>query len=307
MNFLIFALTYPFIWLLSRLPMRVLYLKSDISFFLLYYIVGYRKKVVLSNLKTAFPKKTNQELKAISKKFFKHFTDLIFESIKSFSISEKEIRKRYVYKNIEIFKELEKKNKSIVLMGSHYANWEWIICLNKFINFHPYGAYTKLQNPYFENKIKKSRTKFGAIFIKTKMITKTVEANKKAGRNSLYGLLSDQSPQLHKTHYWANFLGAKVPVITGSEMLAKKHDLIVLNYSATKIKRGYFEIEFELITDNAKEFKDYEITDKYLQITEKHIRKQPEFYLWSHNRFKHKNKYDEWLKKQPKTKLQTNS
>ena len=106
MNFLIFALTYPFIWLTSRLPMRILYIKSDISFFLLYYLIGYRKKVVLSNLRIAFPEKTEQELKTISKKFFKHFTDLIFESIKSFSISEKEIKKRFVYKNIEIFKEI---------------------------------------------------------------------------------------------------------------------------------------------------------------------------------------------------------
>ena len=254
MKFLIFAITYPFIWLISRLPMVVLYVISDFFYILFYYVIGYRRKVVLNNLKTAYPNKTEIELKSISKKFFRHFTDIFVESIKAFSISEKEIKERYKYKNVEIFKELEPLQKSIILTGSHYANWEWVIYLNKLVNFFPYAAYTKIQNKYFDKKITETRSKFGTNFIRTSLITKTIESNKKVNRLSIYGLLSDQSPQLHKTHYWAKFLGVKVPVVTGTEMLAKKHDLIVVNFNTTKVKRGYYESEFEIITTNPQEF-----------------------------------------------------
>lgn len=297
MAFLFFILTYPLIWILSRLPMRILYVISDFFYVLFYYVIGYRKKVVFNNIKLAFPEKSEQELTKISKKFFKHFTDLVFESVKSFSISEAEIKKRYVYKNIEVLRALEDKGKSMILMGSHYANWEWIIYLNEMIRFTPYGAYTRMQNPYFEKKIKSSRTKFGAIFVKTSETVRMMQANKKNGKKAVYGLLSDQSPRLDKTHYWRSFLGVHVPVITGAEMLAKKFDFSIVNYNATKIKRGYYEIEFEVITENPTNFKDFEITDKYINLTEAHIKKQPEFYLWSHNRFKHKDKYQEWLSK----------
>ncbi len=274
--------------------MFILYGISDVFYALLYYVIGYRKKVIYNNLKLAFPSKSENELKKIQKKFFRHFTDLLVESIKAFTISEKEILKRYKYKNVELFKSLEPLNKSILLTGAHYANWEWVICLNKLVNFSPYAAYAKIKNPYFDKKITTTRSKFGANFIKTSLISKTIENNKKINKLSMYGLLSDQSPQLHKTHYWSKFLGVKVPVITGAEMLAKKHDLIVVNFKTTKIKRGYYETEFELITATPKDFEDYEITDMYLKITESHINKQPEFYLWSHKRFKHKDKYNEW-------------
>ena len=258
MAFLFFILTYPLIWILSRLPMRILYVISDFFYVLFYYVIGYRKKVVFNNIKLAFPEKSEQELTKISKKFFKHFTDLVFESVKSFSISEAEIKKRYVYKNIEVLRALEDKGKSIILMGSHYANWEWIIYLNEMIRFTPYGAYTRMQNPYFEKKIKSSRTKFGAIFVKTSETVRMMQTNKKNGKKAVYGLLSDQSPRLDKTHYWRSFLGVHVPVITGAEMLAKKFDFSIVNYNATKIKRGYYEIEFEVITENPTNFKDFD-------------------------------------------------
>lgn len=290
MHFIVYILTYPIIWLISLLPMRALYIFSDFLYLLMYYVIGYRKKVVFNNLKLSFPEKSDQELNAISKKFFRHFTDIFIESIKAFSISEKEINKRYVVKNPELINDLAKEGKSIALIGSHYANWEWLISLPSSIDITVLGAYTKLENKYFEKTVKKSRTKFGIVGYKTTDLIKNLKNNIENGKQGVYILLSDQSPQLHKTHYWANFMGIKVPIHTGAEMLSKKFDLAVVNYKTTKIKRGYFEIEFELLTDTPNDFENYQITDRYLKITETYIREKPEYYLWTHKRFKHKDK-----------------
>ena len=276
--------------------MRILYIISDGFFFLLYYIIGYRRKVVKNNLDTAFPDKKEKEIKILAKKFFKHFIDLVFEGIKSFTISEKEIKKRYIYKNSELINEITKQGKSIALVGAHQANWEWAFGMPFYLNISCFGAYKKIQNPYFEKKIKASRTKFGFEGVPTGLFNKTISSREANKIQTLYILLSDQSPQVRKTRYWTNFLNERVPVHTGAEILAKKYDLVVINMNTTKIKRGCFETEFELITDSAKDFGDFEITDKFLKITERNINKQPECYLWSHKRFKHKDKYDEWLK-----------
>ena len=290
MQFVIFAITYPFIWLLSRLPMRILYIKSDIFFFIVYYIIRYRKKVVLDNLKLSFPEKSNEELKLMSKKFFKHFMDLVMESVKAFSISEKQILKRYTYKNPELVNTLFKQGKSIALVGAHQANWEWSISLPLVLDQPITGAYTKLNNKYFEKAVRDSREKFGVIGVKTSETVKRMQYNVTNKIQAAYILLSDQSPQPHKTFYWREFFNIKVPVHTGAEMLSKKFDLVVVNYVTKKVKRGYYETEFQLITDSPKEFENYQITDKYIDLTEKNILQQPELYLWSHKRYKHKDK-----------------
>lgn len=294
MKLLVFIIVYPIVWILSILPMRILYTISDVFFFINYYIIGYRVKVVENNLQLAFPEKGYPEIKVLAKKSLHHFFDFIVETIKTFTISGKQVQKRMNYKNIEVLKELEKENKSFILTGSHYGNWEWMLYLAKRTNFIPVGAYTKISNKYFEKVIKRSRCRFGGIFVRTSDIIQTIVDNKKDNKLALYALLSDQSPMLHKTHYWANFFNIKVPVITGAEMLAKKHDLNIVNFTVTRKKRGYYDIEFQIITTDAKKYGNYELTDKYLQITEEHIRKQPEFYLWTHKRFKHKDKFKQW-------------
>lgn len=294
MQLVVFTLTYPFIWLFSRLPMRVLYIKSDIFFFLIYYVFKYRKKVVLENLKLAFPEKTEAERVQMSKGFFKHFTDLFMESVKAFSISEKEISKRYTYKNPELVNKYTKQGRSIALVAAHQANWEWSISLPLVLDGNLHGAYTKLGNTYFEKVVKSSREKFGVFGYKTSEMVKGMQKNFSEQKQGLYILLSDQSPQIHKTFYWRQFFGVKVPIHTGAEMLSKRFDLVVINYVTKKIKRGYYETEFQLITDTPKEFKDYEITDKYINLTEKNIKQQPDLYLWSHKRFKHRNSFKKW-------------
>jgi KDO2-lipid IV(A) lauroyltransferase len=296
MQFLAFAITYPFIYLLSRLPMRVLYALSDFFFFLMFNVIGYRKIVVLENLKLAFPEKSEEERKKIAKDFFRHLTDLIMESVKSFSISEKEMSKRYRYKNPELVNNFTKQGRSIALVAAHQANWEWSISLPLVLDGNVNGAYTKLGNPYFEKVVRSSREKYGIIGYKTSETVKGMQKNFAEKTQGLYILLSDQSPQLHKTFYWNEFFGVQVPMHTGAEILAKRFDLVVINYITRKVKRGYYETEFQLITDTPKEFEDYQITDKYTRLTENNIKQQPALYLWSHKRFKHRNSFEEWQK-----------
>lgn len=276
--------------------MSVLYLLSDFFYFLIYTVFSYRKKIVLNNLRLAFPEKSEEERKIISRGFFRHFTDLFIESIKAFSITEKDIAKRYKYKNPELVNEIAKQGKSIALVGAHQANWEWSISLPLVLDIDLYGAYTKLNNKYFEKAVRESREKFGVIGYKTSDTVKGMKKNFDDKKQGAYILLSDQSPQVEKTFYWSNFFGIKVPIHTGAEMLSKKFDLVVVNYVSRKIKRGYYEIEFQLITDTPKEFENYQITDKYLRLTEENIKLQPELYLWSHRRFKHRDKVPEEFK-----------
>lgn len=298
MNFLIFCITYPLIWFFSRLPMVILHLISDFFFVLLYYVFGYRKAVIMKNISYALPDKSTEEKKEIARKFYRHFTDIFIESIKAFSISEKQILKRYTYKNPELVNKYIKEGKSIALLSAHLANWEWSFSLPLVVNTNVFGAYSKLRNETFEKTLKENREKFGVVGAKTSDFIGLMNSNFKNKVQGAYILLSDQSPQIEKTFYWGNFFNVKVPIHTGAEMIAKKFDLVVINYKAKKVKRGYYETEFELITENPKEYKDYEITNKFLRITEKNVREQPEFYLWSHNRFKHQNRYEEWQKMQ---------
>ena len=289
-----FYIFYPFIWIFSRLPMWLLYIFSDFLFFIIYYLVRYRKKVVFNNLKLAFPKKEEKEINRIKKVFFKHLIDLMAETIKTFSISEKEILKRYQYENPELVNAFAKAGKSIVLVGGHQANWEWSISLPLVLNIKVIGAYTKISNPYFSKVITDSREKFGAKGYKASKFIGEMQKRITNNEQGLYILLGDQSPELRKTFYWREFFTTKVPFHSGAEMLAKRNNLVVINYVAKKIKRGYYKTSFELITDEPKKYKNYKIIYLFYNILEKNIIDQPEYYLWSHKRFKHAKKYKEW-------------
>ena len=296
MHLIIFILVYPVIWLLSSLPMALLYLLSDGLYLLFFYVIGYRKKVVLDNLTLAFPEKEERELLEIRKKFYRHFTDLVVESVKAFTMSKAFVSKRYAFNNPEVVNDLHKKGRSIAFVGAHQANWEWSCSMPVVVDVLCFGAYTRMGNKYFDRVIKKSRSKFGFIGYETTKTVQAIKSNFDNGVQGLYLLLSDQSPQIHKTHYWSEFMGVKVPIHTGAEMLAKKFDMAVVNYSIKKIKRGRYKADLEIITETPQQFKNYEITDQYLAIVERNIREQPEYYLWSHKRFKHKDQVPkEWL------------
>lgn len=285
-----YILLYPIILLVSRLPFWVIYRISDILYFLIYYVIKYRKKVVFNNLYLVFPEKSEKEITQIAKEFYSHFADMLLESVKTFSMIEKEMDKRYHFKNPEIFQGLAKKNKSVALVGAHYANWEWGILLNKRMPHQFFGAYNKLKNPYFDALLHKSRGKFGSILMATNETTKLVKNNIEQNILSAYVLVSDQSPILQKTIYWNKFLGIKVPIHVGAEAIARKHNLAVVYFSVDKIKRGYYEVTFKTIADDLSTTDKFEITDEFLKLVETQIKQKPSLYLWTHKRWKHRDK-----------------
>ncbi|REG99539.1 lysophospholipid acyltransferase family protein [Flavobacterium aquicola] len=288
MQYLIYLIVYPLVWGISMLPFRLLYIFSDLIYFAAYRIIGYRKKTVRENLALALPKLSDKERLIIEKKFYHHICDMFLEMIKTMNISKEEICRRYVFKNFEIFTELEKQDKSIILMCAHYASYEWVISMNYYIKFQGFGIYKQIKNPYFDKLIHSIRSKFNARLITTKETIPTIEMNCKNQNLSVYGFASDQSPKENCAYHWANFMGHEVPVHTGAEMLSKKYDLNVVFLKTKKIKRGYYEATMEILSENAKEVPNYEITDQFLKLVEQQIHEAPEYYLWTHKRWKHK-------------------
>lgn len=288
MQFLVYFLVYPILWLISILPFRLLYLFSDFVYLLIYYVIRYRRKTVRENLALALPHLSVKERLVIEKKSFHHLCDNFLEMIKTMTISEKEIRKRYVFTNIDLYKDLEKKGKSVAVMSAHYASYEWMISMNYYINFSGYGIYKKIANPYFDKLVRDIRSRFGATLITTKETIPTILKNKADNNLSVYGFASDQSPKLESAFHWCKFMNIEVPVHTGAEMLAKRYDMNVVFLKVKKIKRGYYEARFELLAENPKEVPNYEITDEFIRRVEKQIYEAPEFYLWTHKRWKHK-------------------
>ncbi len=287
MQLIVFIFVYPILWLISILPFRLLYLFSDFVFFLVYRIIKYRKKTVRQNLALALPHLSREERNEIEKKFYHHMCDMFLEMIKTLSISKKEIEKRYVFTNLEVYKDLEKKNKSIALLCAHYASYEWVVSMNRYISFKGYGIYKKIANKYFDKLVHEIRSKFKANLITTKETASRIEKNYKEGVLSLYGFASDQSPREDKIICWEHFMGVETPIHTGAEMLAKRYDMNVIFLKTKKIKRGYYEGTFELMAENPKETDRFEISKDFIKRVEKQIYEAPEYYLWTHKRWKH--------------------
>ena len=290
MQLVIFIFVYPLLWGVSRLPFRLIYIISDVVFYLLYYLIGYRKKVVLENLELVFPNNTFKQNKAIQKKFYKHMCDMFLEMIKTLGITNEELQKRFVYTNIKVVHDLETKNKSIMAFFPHYASWEWTISLDNQIKSKGHAIYQPLGNIHFDNLIRKIRQKFGTTLISTRETPGVVRKNKNNNILSIYGILSDQSPMRKHANYWAPFMGITVPIHVGAEVLCKKLELTPVYIKIKKIKRGYYQGTFKTLADNPNTAADYKITDAFLQEVEKSIKESPEYYLWTHRRWKHRDK-----------------
>ncbi|WP_345090971.1 lipid A biosynthesis acyltransferase [Flavobacterium chungnamense] len=291
MQFLIYLLVYPILWLISILPFPILYLFSDLVYFLIYRVIGYRKKTVRENIALALPHLSEKERLIIEKKSYHHLCDMFLEMIKTMSISEKEINKRFSYSNLDVYLDLEKKGKSIALMCAHYASYEWVLSMNNHITFKGYGIYKKIANPYFDKLVKNIRAKFKAYLITTKETKNCIEENAKNGVLGIFGFASDQTPRRSDNMYWDSFLGIQTPIHVGAEMLAKRYDMKVIFLKVKKVKRGYYEASFEVLSDDVKSIPDYKLSENFMRKVEQQIYEAPEFYLWTHKRWKHK-KYD---------------
>ncbi|WP_374505113.1 lysophospholipid acyltransferase family protein [Flavobacterium sp.] len=288
MQFLIYIISFPFLWLISKLPFKLFYWFSDGIYVLIYYIIGYRKKIVRHNILIALPNLSESERLKIEKNFYRHMCDMFLEMIKTMSISTEEMKKRFKITNIEVVKEYEQKNKSIILLASHYASWEWLLSINESTSFKCIGVYKKINNPYFDKLIRNIRSKFNSELVATDKTIALIAENQEKGIMGMYGLASDQSPQVHKTFHWQQFMGIEVPVHTGAEMLAKRYDLEVVFAKVKKVKRGFYEATFVPICEHPRTIPDYEITDTYLKEVEKQILEAPEYYFWTHKRWKHR-------------------
>ena len=291
MQLLLYLLVYPILWLISIMPFPILYLISDGIYVLLYYVIGYRKKTVRENLALALPHLSDKERLVIEKKSFHHLCDMFLEMVKTMTISEKEINKRFQYSNLEVYLDLEKKGKSIALMCAHYASYEWVLSMNNHITFKGYGIYKKIANQYFDKLVKDIRAKFKAYLITTKETKTCIEQNNKNGVLGVFGFASDQTPRRSDNLYWDSFMGIETPIHFGAEMLAKRYNMNVIFLKVKKLKRGYYEASFEALSEDVKSVPDYKISEAFMRKVEQQIYEAPEFYLWTHKRWKHK-KYE---------------
>lgn len=274
--------------LFSRLPLKVLYFFSDIFFYINYYIIGYRKNIVYENLKKSFPEKSDAEIKKIHKQFFRNFSDFIIETLKNFSITEKELNKLVTYKQLEVFDKAFQLKKNVVILCGHHFNWELAISFQKYIpqeNF--YGIYKKLESKFWDDKVIKSRAKFGILLLEKKEVMRSFLSEENNG-NSIYGFVADQSPHFSTIQFGVEFLGQKTPVFTGYNRLPNKENLIYTFAEIKKIKRGKYQIAFHEITPENNKFENSELVIKYMKLEEKLIREQPENWLWTHKRWKYK-------------------
>lgn len=275
----------PF-YLLSLFPLSWLYLFSDICFIIVFHFIRYRRKVVRNNLTNSFPQKSISEIKEIEKKFYRHLCDLIFESIKSLTINKKSISKRFQLKNKELIEQFYKEDKNIVLYAAHYGNWEWISFLPLFLPHKITSFYKPLSNKYFDELMKLLRSRFGVLCVESEKGYKTILKLEQEKILSLNCIIGDQTPVKSSTNYWKTFLNQKTAFLPGADKIARKSNQVVIFPSFRKLKRGMYEITFELITESPKQNKTNEIIDKYASLLERKINRSPEFWLWSHRRWK---------------------
>ena len=207
---------------------------------------------------------------------------------KFLSISQKEIKKRFVVENPELLQKLADQNKSVVFMVAHHGGFEYFMSIGYHVPHAPFAVYTPLSNKYLDGLVKKIRLRHGAQMISRYNAALFIKNQLKENKLFLYGMAADQSAQIRSKTYWKEFLGIKVPVFTGSERIAKEHDLPVVFGKMTKPRRGRYEMNIELIADKPNDYDDFEITEKYLKLVEGQIKENPIYYFWTHNRFKHR-------------------
>lgn len=277
-----------FTWLISKLPTRVFYFLSDVLYVLLYKAFGYRTKVVRENLRNSFPEKTKAELRSIEKKFYHNLCDLMFEYMLIPHISEKKIRKRCVFKNPETINKFYDQGKSVICVTGHYGNWEILSGYQFFTKHKIVGIYKPLTNPHFDNYFKAMREKFGAQAVSMADAIRVLLRYNSTKTLTLSLFIADQSPTRGQSHYWTNFLNQDTSVFTGVERIAQKTDFAVVFLKQRKVSRGHYEVEAEVISESPKSMEEFALTEAHVRVLEKQIREQPEYWLWSHRRWKHK-------------------
>ena len=289
---------YIFVVPFSHLPLPVMYIFTDFLYLLLISFVPYRKDVIEANIARSFPNKSLKERKAIKRKFYRHFTDMLAEGIKSLTISKKELQKRLTVKNPEIMQDLYASGKNVLLVSGHYNNWEWLVTGQGLLFEHKaVGIGMPLSSTFWDDKINDRRSRYGMKVVHAKNYAS--ELDKMPNEKIAILVLSDQAPGNSLKSYWMDFLNQNTAVRFGAELMANQLDYAVVFFATRKIKRGYYQMELSSITDNPKDMKWGEITEAHTHLLENEIKSAPQYWLWSHKRWKREVPDDlENLKKQ---------
>jgi KDO2-lipid IV(A) lauroyltransferase len=282
-----FFIAYGFLWLITLLPLSGLFLIGDLFYFVAHHLLGYRKRVVESNLQNSFPEKGKKEIAQIQKQFYRHLGDSFIEWFYPLHRSADQLKPHYHFKNPELLNELYGKGKSVAGVLGHYGNWEWLSLLPTEVKHKVWAIHKPLKNPYFNDLINGLRSKYGVNMVSTTESFRKLKTEKDKGEITMTYFLADQSPQKSKIKYWTEFLNQDTPIFLGAEQIAKKLDMAVVFFDIRKIKRGYYEIEFQLITENPSAEEPYYITEAHVRALEKRIKEEPSWWLWSHRRWKH--------------------
>ncbi|MBQ0061056.1 MAG: lysophospholipid acyltransferase family protein [Bacteroidaceae bacterium] len=300
-----YAITYGLGYAFSLLPLRVLYVISDVLLYpLCYYVIGYRKKLIKKNLHDSFPEKTDAEVNRLMKQFFHFFCDYIVETIKLLSMSKKQMMRRMTFSGLDdVVRTLHEQNKLFCFFYlGHYGNWEWIASLAYWApeDIKCAQIYHPLKNKAFDKLFLDMRNHFGGKSIPMKETLREIITMRRNNQKTIVGFISDQAPKMENIHHWTPFLNHDTPVFVGTEKIGKQVDATVWIGEMKRVKRGYYHCHIKLVDDNVKGKPDYEITDHCTRLLEEMIKQEPQFWLWSHNRWKRDK--NEWLRLQEELK-----
>ena len=283
-----FYIFYGINWIITLLPLRILYIFSDMLFPVMYYFPGYRRKVVATNLKNSFPEKSEKERIAIAKKYYHHLCDLIFETLKLVHIGKKQQMERMRLTNPELLERYYEEGRDVVVVLGHYGNWEWLNILPLYTRLRNVPIYKPLQNKHFDRFMLNLRLTNDCDPTAMSLVIREFIKNRKINRRALYGFMIDQTPPKGEIKYWTNFLNQDTPVYLGAEKIAIKYDLAIVFLNIQKIKRGYYTFTAETLFEHATGLPEDLITETHVKRLEEIIRDKPEYWLWSHRRWKHK-------------------
>ena len=294
-----YYIVFPLFWLLSLLHLRVLYCLADCVYPIIRFIVRYRLKVVRQNLREAFPEKSQKELRHIEARFYHLFCDYFVENIKLTTISEKQIRRRVTYSNTECFEQQVKAGKQFTFFCTgHYGNWEYGNSLPLMVNQHQQviEIYHRVRNKALNRILLRNRVRFGCECVKMRHTLLRLAGLRKTDGHYIVGFIADQQPKWNAIHHFTPFLHHDTAVFTGAERIAKKFDAAMVYGRITRPRRGYYHFEMIPITSQPKQHPDYELTDRYMQLLEEDIMREPYLWLWSHKRWTRTK--EEWLRRQ---------
>ncbi len=299
-----YATLYGLAFLLSLLPFRVLYALSDFTYYILYYNVKYRRTIVRKNLRDSFPEKTDAERLVIERGFYHFFCDYIFETIKLTSMSKAQIKRHVRFEGLNHIEQALNEGHSVAIYLAHFCNWEWVTSLGLHLpkDLLVGQIYHVLESKAFDTLMLKIRGRMGTENIPRFESFRRMVKAQRDGKKMAIGFISDQGPEMHTIHHWIDFLNHDTAVITGTETVAKKLNMACVYFDIVCERRGYYVVNTIPLAMNSAEHKDFEITDMYFKALEQTIRRQPEKWLWTHNRWKRTRKqYEEYIASHPNT------